>query len=155
MSANSHQHQTFSLQAGLSLLEAMVATAVVGVAFAGIYTLTGFSNIHMDRSIAKQKLQMQANQILDVIETDISNIDQYNNMTLTTCTAPGTGVTDKYIVRRYEWCTRMTNELGAAGANDTRTITVTTLADNRKVVHILLESDNGNAQIVMKRTFND
>lgn len=138
---------------GFSLIEAIVSTAVVGVGFVGVYTIVATSEQLMVRSMAKQKVQMIADQILDIIETDTDNIDSYAG-DLGTCTDPGTS-TNQYDIRSFEWCSRIANEIGAPTANDDRTIAVTTLTDGRRVVHILLEGYNERVQIVMKRVFDD
>lgn len=127
-----------------------MATAIVGIGFVGVYTLAVMSELTLHRSVAKQKMQMQADQILATIEGDTDNIDQYT-LTLTNCSAPEQ--TDTYLVRQYEWCRRLNAEVGTATNSDTRTITVTTLVDGRKVVSILLGSDSGNVQVVMKRVY--
>lgn len=138
--------------AGLTLIEAVVATALLGIGFAGVYTISAVSMRSMDQAVARQKLQMQANQILDTIDSDIANIDSYT-MQLTTCAAPAPGAATS-LVRQFEWCSRLTGEVGAAVGAEQRTVTVTTLADGRKVVHVLLESDNQRVQIVMKRIYD-
>ena len=138
---------------GLSLVEALVATAIMAIGFTGVYTMVTVSAQSVQQSVARQKMQIQANQILDIIESDSSNIDFYT-MGLTNCTPPPGGTTLIYLIRGYEWCSRLSGEVGAATANDTRAITVTTLADQRRVVEVLLESNGGRVQVVMKRTFN-
>lgn len=100
-------------------------------------------------------MQIVADQILEVIEYDVANIDQYANLSLAVCTAPGGGATLAYELRPYEWCQRLEGEVGVAVTGDTRSVDVTTLADGRKVVHILLESGGGIVQVVMKRVFSD
>jgi len=136
---------------GFSLIEAMVATAIIGVGFVGTMTLTGVAQQSSNESILRQKLQMQANQILEIIESDIDNIDDYN-LDLSECPASAGATTIE--AREYEWCTRMENEAGAATANDTRTVTVTTLADGSKAVEILLEALGGRVQTIMKRVYD-
>ena len=73
-------------------------------------------------------------------------------MDLSTCTAPTTA--DQWDVRGYEWCIRLQNEIGAAGATNTRTITVNTIAGDRRIVSIFLEGYNQTVLIVMKRVFD-
>jgi prepilin-type N-terminal cleavage/methylation domain-containing protein len=136
---------------GFSLVEAMVSTAIMGIGFVGVYTLVATSETLMSRSIGRQKVQMIADQIMDVIETDLSNINSYA-MTLATCTSPATA--NQYDVRGYEWCIRLNTEIGAAVTGETRSITVTTLADGRKVVHIVIDGYNSKIQVVMDRAFN-
>ena len=141
-------------QQGITLVEALLATALLGIGFAGVYTITALSAESMSQSVARQKMQMQANQILDLIETDTANIDQYV-LNLANCAAPLGGQTEKYQLRPFEWCSRLNGEVGSALANDIRSVNITTLADGRKVAHVLLESHNGNVQVVMKRIFDD
>ncbi len=139
--------------AGFTLVEALVTTVIVGIAFTGVYSLTMLSRYHMQDSVARQKLQIQADQMLAVIESDLANIAQYN-LNMANCVAPGVGVTTKSVVQPYEWCRRMNGEVGNAGANDTRSVQVTVLGDGRRVVHILLEALDGRVQIVMKRAYD-
>lgn len=131
----------------------MVATAIIGVGFVGTVTLVATSEQITVRAIAKQKMQLIADQMLEIIESDLPNIDNYS-MNLTNCVDPGAGASQP-LTRGYEWCNRMQNEVGAAGAGNTRSITITTLDDGRKVVHIILEAYGQQAQIFMKRVFED
>lgn len=140
-----------AINQGFSLVEAMVATALVGVGLTGVFMLTGLSYSSLNESIAREKLQIVSNQILNVIEGDIDNIDSYS-LNMTTCTDPGLGAAT-YLERQYEWCQRMEGEVGAAGATNTRSITVTTMVDGSRVVHVELEALNGNVQIVANRSY--
>lgn len=138
-------------QSGFSLIEAMVTTAIMSIGFAGIFTIIAASEQFMSRSIAKQKVQMIADQILDIIETDQTNIDSYA-MGLSTCTDPGTS-TNQFDIRGYEWCIRLQNEIGTATATETRSISVTT-SGTRKIIYILIEGKQGKVQIVSARFFD-
>ncbi len=147
------QHNTRDLKPalGFSLIEAMIATGVVAIGFVGVYSLVVLSEQFTKWAIARQKLQMQASQMMEIMEADISNIDNYN-LDLTNCVDPG-AVTTTYLVRGYEWCTRMQDEVGAANG-DTRSITITDTGDGKRSINILLEAYGGQAQIVMERVFN-
>ena len=134
---------------GFGLIEAMIATAIVGIGFVGVYSMIVLSEQFTKWAIGRQKLQMTANQMLEIIEGDISNIDDYA-MTLTTCTDPAPA-TDTHLVRGFEWCTRMQDELGAAGTTNVRSITITTVG-TKKTILIVLEAYNGQSQIVMERS---
>jgi len=136
---------------GFSLIESLLATAIVGIGFVGVYSLVALSEQFTKWAISRQKLQLTANQILDVIEGDLANIDNYN-LTLTTCTDPG-ATTTVSLLRSFEWCTVMSNEVGAAGATNVRSITITTPAIGQRNVLIQLEGHNGRAQIIMERTY--
>lgn len=146
------KHNKYNCQ-GFSLIEAMVATAILGIGLTGVFSLTAYSEISMQKSLMRQKMQMTANQILEIMESDLSNIDSYS-MNLTTCTDPSP-VTTTSLVRGYEWCLRLSDTVGAAQAGDTRSITVTTLGDGRKSVQITLEARNGNVQLFMTRVFDN
>ncbi len=139
---------------GFTLVEALVATLIMTVGFVGTYTLVGVVQNSMQASVMRQKLQLQANQILDIIEVDVTNVDQYNNMDLKVCAPPPNGTQTVSLLRQYEWCQRLRDQTGAAGANDNRIITVTTLADGSKDVQVLLEGLGGTIQVVMKRVYD-
>lgn len=142
---------------GFSLIEAMISAGIMALGFVGVFTLVAASEQFTARAIARQKMQMIANQIIEIIDSDLANIDSYT-MNLGACVTPAT--TDRWLVRGYEWCTRLTNEIDPAGAN-IRTITVTTIVDlvtglptDRKLVSIFLEGRNKSALVVMRRIFD-
>lgn len=136
---------------GFSLIESLIATAIVGIGFVGVYSLVVLSEQFTKWAIARQKLQMYANQMLEVIEADVTNIDNYG-LTLQTCTNPSPATTTS-LVRGFEWCIRMNTELGAAGTTDVRTITVTSLGGNRRSVVIRLEAYSARAQVIMEKVY--
>jgi hypothetical protein len=131
----------------------MVATAILGVAFVGVYTLVMLAERSMRNAIAKEKLQIVANQILEVIESDLTNVDSYN-LNLKVCTAPGASP-QTYQTRSYEWCRRLNGEVGAAVAAETRSISVTTWANGQKVVSIILQAKNAAVEVIMKRAYDN
>jgi hypothetical protein len=96
---------------------------------------------------------VQANQILDLIETDTANIDSYDNLNLENCDAPAPGEVRVWVLRRYEWCARLRDEAGTVMANDTRSVDVTDTVDGYKAVQVLLEANNAAEQVVMKRVY--
>ena len=147
-STNTHHPSPYK---GFSLIESLVATAIVGIGFVGIYSLVMLSEQFTKWAIARQKLQMYANQMLEVIDGDVTNTDSYN-LTLQTCTNPAPATTTS-LVRAYEWCYRMSNELGAAGATDVRTITVTNMGGNKRSVVIRLEAYSAKAQVIMEKIY--
>ncbi len=138
-------------QKGFSLIEAMISAGIVAVGFAGVLTLVATSDKFMSRSIGKQKAQMIANQMMDIIEADNANIDSYT-MDLTTCTDPGAAL-DTYLIRGYEWCVRLEDELGVAGVDNNRSISVTD-SGTQKLVTILIEGQSQRVQVFMKRLFD-
>lgn len=137
---------------GFSLIEAMISTMIIGVSFAGIYSIAIFSANNLNTSSDRQKLQLVADQIMEVIESDVSNIDFYD-MDFTTCNAPNSGETEDYHQYRYKWCRMLNDSLGNPATGDEREISVSTTSDG-KLVHIKLESRNAETSVVMKRIFN-
>lgn len=139
-------------QEGFSLLEAMISSAIIGVGLVGVVSLTAFSENYMQRSVIRHKMQMVADNMMEVIESDLSNIDSYT-MDFTACPSAVEGAAT-YQVRRFEWCQTMDDKLGIATVNEIRRIVVTTQSDGKRAVEILLEDSDGATQIVMKRLFD-
>ncbi len=138
-------------KAGFTLIEALIATAIMGIALAGIFALIGAAGVNTDRAEARQYLQQLAGQMTEVLEADIANIDQYG-LDLTDCSAPGSSPTFAQ-TKRWQWCMQMASHVATAQVGETRQITVTDPGDNTRIVEILLESHGGQVQIVMKRLF--
>lgn len=129
----------------------MISAGIMALGFVGVFTLVAASEQFTARAIARQKMQMIANQMIEVIESDLTNIDSYT-MNLAPCNAPATPSTRD--VRGFEWCTRLQDEIDPAGLVNIRTITVTTLAGDRKLVSIFLEGYNKSALVVLRRIFD-
>ena len=73
-------------QAGVSLIEAMVAAVVVGIGFVAIYGITTSSTRVLLNSIDREKGNMIATMIMEDIVVDVKNINsipQYKFFLLT------------------------------------------------------------------------
>lgn len=138
---------------GFSLIEAMVATIVIGISFAGVYTMAGYSSISLKNSIDRQKMQLIANQILESVSSDYSNIDSYNNMDFTTCVAPTGAETQTYHQNRYKWCRMLNDAVGTSAVGDIRNIKIVT-STTSKIVTVTLQSRLKNSQIVTKKVYD-
>lgn len=138
---------------GFSLIEAMIATLIMSITFAGVYTMAGYSSISLKNSIDRQKMQLIANQILESISSDYANIDSYNNMDFITCTAPTGAQTQTYHQNRYKWCRMLNDAVGTPAVGDTRKITIVTSGTSR-IMSIVLQSRLKNAQIVIKNVYD-
>lgn len=139
---------------GFSLIEAMIAMAIMSISFVGVYTLTGYSSNTLKTSADRQKLQIIANQMFELIENDYDNIDNYDDMDFTTCVAPTSGQTQEFHQNRYRWCRMINDSIGTASVGDIRTISVTTAGTNKNV-RITLESKNKGAQIVINKVYGE
>lgn len=140
-----------NFRSGFSLIEALIATMIMGIAFTGVYSLTIFSARQVTNSHARENMQIVANQIVEVIESDTANLTSYAG-TLSTCTAPAGGVTTKHIVRKFDWCRRLNATVGTAFPGDVRTITVDTISGARVLTITLTSSNNAN-KIIVKRAY--
>ena len=136
---------------GFSLIEAMIASLIMAITFAGVYTLTAYSGTSMKNSVDRQKMQLVANQMLEVITSDFTNVDNYN-LNLTSCAAPAPEETQSYHQYRYKWCRMLNESVGTAAVGDVRSITVTN-SGTGKIIHIILESRNRGSQVVTKNFY--
>jgi len=153
MLLNNKVENTHNSESGFSLIEALIATMIIGVSFAGVYSITTFSARNLQASADRQSMQLAANQMLEIIESDIDNIDFYN-LDFTTCNAPDSADIEDFHAYRYKWCRMINANLGASIAGDVREIIVSNTPDG-KLVTIDLEGKNGTPKLVMKRLFND
>lgn len=138
---------------GFSLIEAMVATAIIGIAFTGVFSMTIYSADTLQSAAKRQKLQIIANQIMEVIESDFASVDNYN-LDFTTCVAPTSEQTQNYHVNRYKWCRMINAVLGQPRAGDVRSITVTT-SGTARIVNVTLQGISGSPEVVLKRIYEN
>ncbi len=67
-------------QNGVSLLEAMVATAVIAIGFMAVYTLAITSTRVLMGTVDREKGNMIANAVFEDLITDTPNLLSYHNM---------------------------------------------------------------------------
>lgn len=139
------------LNSGFSLIEAMVATAIIAIAFTGVFSLTIYSADTLQSAAKRQKMQIMANQIFETIEGDFANIDNYN-LDFTTCPMPTTDQTQAYHTNRYKWCRMLNDFLGIPRAGDIRNISVAA-SGTARTVNITLQGVGGTPEIVLKRIY--
>ncbi len=137
---------------GFSLIEAMVATMVSAITFVGVYSMASYATITTKNSADRQRMQIIAEEMLETLSADIANIDNYNNMDFTTCTAPTGSQTADFYQNRYKWCQMLNDSVGLPATGDTRKITITTSGTSR-IVHIVLMSRNNKAQIIINNIY--
>jgi prepilin-type N-terminal cleavage/methylation domain-containing protein len=138
---------------GFSLVEAMIATLIMSISFAGVYGMSGYSSISLKNSIDRQKMQLIANQMFESINSDYANVDSYNNMDFTTCAAPTSGQTQTFHQNRYKWCRMLNDAVGLPATGDIRRITIVT-SGTQKIISIILQSRSKNAQIAIKNVYD-
>lgn len=145
--------RTDKYSSGFSLIEAMVASLLIGISFVGVYGYTSFSSRFLNSSSERQELQLIADQIFNVIDTDKTNIDQYET-NFHTCTAPTSGQTQKYITYKYKWCQMLYSKFGIAGTSDVRNIDVSNISGG-KLVTITLQTKGKRSQVVSKKFYDN
>ena len=65
-------------QKGTTLLEALIATAIIGIGFIAIYQVTAFSVASLDRSIEKNKINFLSEMAVEDMLGDKVNIKNYS-----------------------------------------------------------------------------
>lgn len=140
-----------SKESGFTLIEAMIATLIASITFIGVYTLTAYAAFTIKNSADRQKMQIIANEIFETIDSDTTNLANYNNLNLKDnngdCGA--FNVNDPlYLRSKYKWCSALKDSVGTAAATDVRQITV-----NGAIVTVLLQSRNNATEIVIKNTY--
>lgn len=143
---------------GFTLLEAMLATVIVGVGFVSIFSLTVFSERSLHTTVQKEKLELIANQMMEVIEADLDNFTLYdvdltdNNVCINAAAA------DQNIIRNArinEWCQRIADEISLSGTNVRDINAFVDPVDGTRILNIVLEAKNGEAQVVINRSFGE
>ena len=141
---------------GFTLLEAMLATVIVGVGFVSIFSLAVFSERSLHTTVQKEKLEMIANQMMEVIEADLDNFTLYdvdltdNNV----CVNAAAGDQNISNARINEWCQRINDEISLSGTN-VREINAVIDGGGTRILNIVLEAKNGEAQVVINRSFGE
>lgn len=141
-------------QGGFTLIEVLMSVAIMAIGFAGVYILVGVSDQVLQNSIDREKLNYQANEIIETIHFDRDNLADYDNQNL--------GVTDCSTLTANSnlevWCNRITAELGAADTLDKRIIYVEQQTVDSKEVNVVaieLSNKNGKNSVWVKKIFND
>ena len=67
-------------QSGISMIESLIAAAIIGIGFVAIYSLSITSTNILMSSIDREKGNMIANAVFEDLITDSNNLLSYNNM---------------------------------------------------------------------------
>jgi Tfp pilus assembly protein PilV len=138
---------------GFSLAEAMLSALITSIGFVGVVALISASEKFTSRSITKQKMLLVTDQILEVMEADLANLDNYE-MDLTQCSTAPSPSSELWEIKQFEWCAVLEEAIGDAGTENTRSITVTDQGADSRVVEIYLEGYDGEVFTVIKRSFD-
>ena len=140
-------------QSGVSLLEAMIAAAIIGIGFMAIYTLAITSTNILMSTIDREKGNMIANTVFEDLITDTPNLLSYHNMDFTTV---GQG-TASHKIKKTKWAQIASKRFGSPQTKDKRQIQVIKKSVAGKdifIVTIDLATRGGKAKNQFKRVFN-
>ena len=140
-------------QNGVSLLEAMIAAAVIGIGFMAIYTLSITSTTILMSTLDREKGNMIANTVFEDLITDTPNLLSYHNMDFKTV---GQG-SASHIAKKTKWAQIASKRFGSPQTNDKRHIQVVKKSVAGKdifIVTIDLATRGGKAKNQFKRVFN-
>lgn len=150
-------------QSGFTLVEGMVAMAVISAAFAGLFGLVSLSDRALQDAIEKERMKMQTRQIIETVAAD--RIGQCNYTGSWVTSEGGTNCpvfsnsASPSAQRMAKWCQRMEDGLTTA-KGDEREIRVRPLGGNQscvassssqRVIEVRLNANGGKSQVVMKQ----
>ena len=140
-------------QSGVSLLEAMIAAAVIGIGFMAIYTLSITSTTILMSTLDREKGNMIANTVFEDLITDTPNLLLYHNMDFTTA---GQG-SASHLTKKTKWAQIASKRFGSPQTKDKRLIQVvkkTIAGKDIFIVTVDLATRDGKAKNQFKRVFN-
>ena len=142
---------------GFTLIEVLVSVAIIVIGFVAVITLVSVSNQTLQNSVDRAQLNAQANEIIETLHSDQSNIAEYDNKNIGKCGSLSTskGKTEQ-LIRLKRWCERMKGESGETASRDKRVIRVTKKKIGQQEVNIVtveLTSKDGKNTIFTKRVF--
>ena len=140
-------------ESGISMIESLIAAAIIGIGFVAIYSLSITSTNILMSSIDREKGNMIANTVFEDLITDSNNLISYNNMNFNTIS---TGK-DAHHLKKTKWAQTASKKLGSPQPNDKRDIKVvkkTVAGKDIFVVTIDLATRDGKAKNQFKRVFN-
>jgi len=141
-----------------TLIEALVAVAIMAIGFAGVYSLVSTSNRVLSDSIDREKLNFQAGEIIESLHADKANILEYNGKDLSKCSNLKTkkGMDDQ-LAKLKLWCQKMQGDIGDKRSQDRRRIRVEKKKVGQKYVYVVsidLAGKDGSKTVFMKKVFN-
>ena len=141
-----------------TLIEALVAVAIMAIGFAGVYSLVSTSNRVLSDSIDREKLNFQASEIIESLYADKTNILEYNGKDLSKCSNLKTkkGMDDQ-LTRLKLWCQKLQGDIGDKRSQDRRRIRVEKKKVGQKYVYVVsidLAGQDGSKTVFMKKVFN-
>ncbi|MBM7132042.1 type IV pilus modification protein PilV [Dyella mobilis] len=132
-------------QAGVGLIEVLVAVVILSVGFLGVAALQAMSLSTNNSSMARNMAVIDTYSILDAMRADIGNASSYTgtSVTASSCSTTGTTLSGNQI---NQWCKQLGNDLGAVsttkGTISCTTTTSTSTASSTACTVTVQFSDN-------------
>jgi len=96
-----------------TLVEALISVVLMAIGFAGVYSLVTTSNRIFHETIERQKLNFQANAIVETLQADRAQIEEYSSKDLTRCDRLGGGSgKSKHLESMKRWCEKLNGDVG-------------------------------------------
>ena len=143
---------------GFTLIEVLVSVVILVIGFMAVIALVSVSDRTLQNSVDRAQLNAQANEIIETLQSDQSNIAEYDNKNIGKCGSLSTskGKTEQ-LVRLKRWCEQMKGESGETASRDKRVVRVTKKKIGQREVNIVtveLTSKDGKNTVFTKRVFN-
>lgn len=136
------------LQRGMTLLESLVAVALIGISFVGLQAFYVVAQRSLAGSATRVQLNLAAEGIMEDITLDRANVASYNGISLNNCVALNS--------KPRVWCERLNAKVGtpAVGSQEFRRIQVvreTGAGPNTWVVTVEFSTQGGRNHAVIRR----
>jgi prepilin-type N-terminal cleavage/methylation domain-containing protein len=144
--------RSLKFSAAFSLIETLIAIALLSISFAGVYALLGSSAITINNSINKIDAQRVADSIIEDLHTaaQIDDIAAYNNMYLHR--SASSSPTLKNILHQ-KWYGRLNNTIGPTIGYEPRMLYVSQIGD-KYIVRFNINSSDNSRDIDIRRVLN-
>jgi len=96
-----------------TLVEALISVVLMTIGFAGVYSLVTTSSRIMHETIERQKLNFQANEIIETLQADRKQIEEYSSKDLTRCDRLGGSGKSKHLESMKRWCEKINGDVGS------------------------------------------
>ena len=138
-----------------TLIEALVAVAIMAIGFAGVYALVSTSTTVLNDSIEREKLNYQATEIIETLHSDQNQIEGYAHTNLDNSNCDSLTLKDAkkgkadQLKKLQTWCKKLSGEVGRKNSADEKPKDGT----KANVVSIELSGKNGKT-VYIKKVFN-
>ena len=147
---------------GFTLIEAVVAMVIFGIAFTGLYLVFGIAMKGANDAQKRMHLNLIANQIVESISAETrrdpnDDLNPFKTPSIYNANLKSCGSYSSSDIRN-SWCTNLNDVVGdfqGTNAKQQRSVTVTKLSDHLYVdIHFVIGGDskgNNISQVVMAR----